>query len=266
MSLIYDICNPEIEFNDAYIDLTKQEEFFRCVKIFLDEDDGEFIEATININTKIYRGDRVKRKYHHKKDQNIAIFLADMESSLIYTRDENGKRNPKLLTTFQVIKNPKLFLLCNSNLKLLKEYVNNHESALFTILNDEEKATINLYYNDGQVADYNGPYIHPTGKLYDSDFLCENKIYLNRRMINIICKIGYDGWISLPSIRINSKYSNDESVKNITLIQKNLDMKYYNHNVQLLSEDIIKDQIKYVHNPYYPELAIRNWGQFLKLL
>lgn len=260
-NIIYDICNSKIKSkeNDKNY-LQYPEEFLNYVNIYKIDDDYEFIEATISENILIFRGDRVISAKHN---ENVPIFLSDVESSLIYTRDNDMDK----LSAFKIIKKPKLFLLCNSNLLLLKNFINNEDSSLSIIFSDEEKSTINLYYNDSKINEnYTGPHIYPAGFLHKSDALLEYPLYLNRRMIDIICKLGYDGWVSLLGMRNNPKYVNDNSMKNITLVQKNLDTKHYLKDVNYpdeLTNDIKKDAVIFTDNEYYPELALKNWTKFV---
>ena len=235
-----------------------------------------YTTATFDIGISIYRGDKyIKKQRIHT--ETVPVFFSDKKYALVYTPD----RNPYYLTKFVFKTQPNLFLLSYENLDLLKEDVR---------LTDEERAALNLYYiHNGSVQ-----YIWPVGFLHVEDIKQKHQLYLNRRITNLICRLGFDGWVS----------------KKGTLKQKNLDMKYYQTvgmdklvqdqqfdkikefigeimrnsdftpeekgrhvenmraRLELEKDEFIKfiktNHVKYNMNPYRPEIVLCKWQNFLK--
>lgn len=235
-----------------------------------------YTTATFNIGISIYRGDKyIKKQRIHV--ETVPVFFSDKKYALVYTPN----RDPYYLTKFIFKTQPNLFLLSYENLDLLKKD---------TRLTDEERAALNLYYTH----DSSSQYIWPVGFLHVEDIKQKHTLYLNRRITNIICRLGFDGWVS----------------KKGALKQKNLDMKYYQSvgmtqlaqdqqsdkikefikdvmtnsdfspqekgkhienirsQLELEKDEFIKfikiNHVKYNMNPYKPEIVLCKWQNFLK--
>jgi len=235
-----------------------------------------YTTATFNIGISIYRGDKyIKKQRIHT--ETVPVFFSDKKYALVYTPD----RDPYYLTKFIFKTQPNLFVLSYENLDLLKKD---------TRLTSEEHAALNLYYtNNGSTQ-----YIWPVGFLHVEDIKQKHKLYLNRRITNLICRLGFDGWVS----------------KKGTITQKNLNMKYYQSvgmdkliqdqqfdkikefigdimrnsdftpkekgehvenirsQLELEKDEFIKfikiNHVKYNMNPYKPEIVLCKWQNFLK--
>jgi hypothetical protein len=127
---------------------------------------------------------------------------------------------------FKVVEQPKLFCLSYKNLvNLMKD----------SRLTDEDREALHQYVN---VEKGLPPYIIPIGFLKKMNMMGEHKLYLNRRILNLVCRLGFDGWIAMPD----------------TLLQRNMDAKHYQAT----------GEIQYRLNPYNPEIAICKWDRFLE--
>lgn len=227
--------------------------------------------ATYNVGVSIYHGAKYAGPKHVGT---VPVFFADQRHALVYAK----KRNPQFVKKFTFKKQPTLFQLSYDNLDILKKD---------TRLTDEERATIDMYYvNDGK-----NKFIWPVGFLYEKDMVGSGEnarnLYLNRRMINLICRLGFDGWVV---------------AKNSVMKQKNLDMEHYKtvgneqHSkdtqldkfiesykketdptekkvmVRIMKEvlgvtninDFLKTQyVRYKINPYEPEIVMCKWQHYL---
>ena len=235
-----------------------------------------YTTATFNIGISIYRGDKyIKKQRIHT--ETVPVFFSDKKYALVYTPD----RDPYYLTKFIFKTQPNLFVLSYENLDLLKKD---------TRLTDEEHAALNLYYTHNSSIQY----IWPVGFLHVEDIKQKHHLYLNRRITNLICRLGFDGWVS----------------KKGTITQKNLNMKYYQSvgmdkliqdqqfdkikefigdimrnsdftpkekgehvenirsQLELEKDEFIKfikiNHVKYNMNPYKPEIVLCKWQNFLK--
>ena len=179
---------------------------------------NDYMVVTLMEGLQMFRGDHTGKKIPSGK---VPAFFADAMSAYIYTRGDSKK-----LSAYVVKKQPKLFVLSYKNiLKLIDE----------TRLEEEEKAALEQFLQVD--ADRKIPFIVPVGFLKKEDAMGEHKLYLNRRILNIVCRLGYDGWIAMPD----------------TLIQRNMDARHYKETGQL----------RFKLNPYNPEIAICIWATFL---
>ena len=178
---------------------------------------SEYSVFTIKLGTQIFRGDEKKTL----PSKEVPAFFSDVVSASIYTRGDHNK-----LSGFIVKKEPMLFQLSYENLINLFD---NDER-----LEKEERLSLDKYLN---VSHDSPPYIIPVDFLKKENSEGEHKLYLNRRILNIICRLGYDGWVALPD----------------TLLQRNLDTNHYKKT----------GIISYKLNIYNPEIAICTWDLFL---
>lgn len=176
---------------------------------------------TLPVGLSIYRGESGGRK---EPGSEVPAFFSDMVSAAIYTRG-----NPANLFAYKVHKSPNLFELSYFNLAKLYE-----EEERLTL---EERQALDMYL---QVADSETPYIVPVAFLKKENLEGEHKLYLNRRIINIVCRLGYDGWIAMPE----------------SLLQRNMDTQYYAQT----------GQVRFKLNLYNPEIALCKWDDFVEKL
>jgi len=178
-----------------------------------------FATLTLNIDLVIYRGDHTEKKVPSGRHP---VFFGDKQSAMIYTRG-----TPDKLSSYKVVNQANLFHLSYEN---LVELLSCQE------LGADEVAALEMYLQIGETVDGETfPYIVPVGYLKGKENL-NAKLYLNRRILNLVCRLGYDGWIALPG----------------EIIQRNL--------VSLNKET---GEMKYKFNPYNPEIAICHWDRFL---
>ena len=174
--------------------------------------------VTLMEGLQMFRGDHKGKKIPSGK---VPVFFADAMSAYIYTRGDSKK-----LSAYVIKRAPKLFVLSYKNiLKLIDE----------TLLEDDETAALEQFFQVD--IQQKIPFIVPVGFLKKEDATGEHPLYLNRRILNIVCRLGYDGWIAMPD----------------TLIQRNMDTQYYKETGQL----------RFKLNPYNPEIAICNWATFM---
>lgn len=178
-----------------------------------------YVVKTLHRGLILFRGEHTDRK---EPGREVPAYFSDMVSASIYTRGD-----PKRLFAFRVKKTPKLIELSYETLVGLIQDER---------LTDEERAVLDQYLQiDGDI-----PYIIPVGFFKKEDADGEHKLYLNRRVLNLICRLGYDGWIVMPD----------------SLIQRNLDTAHYKET----------GRIRYRLNLYNPELALCKWAEFLEPL
>ena len=178
-----------------------------------------FATLTLNIDLVVFRGDHTQKKVPSGKHP---VFFGDKQSAMIYTRGA-----PEKLSSYKVVNQPNLFHLSYENLADLFSYEE---------LTADEMAALEMYLQIGETADGTPfPYIVPVGYLKGKENF-DAKLYLNRRILNLVCRLGYDGWIALP----------DE------IIQRNL-----------VSFDKETGEMTYKFNPFNPEIAICHWDRFL---
>lgn len=175
---------------------------------------------TLNIDLVIFRGDYTEKKVPSGK---YPVFFGDKQSAMIYTRGA-----PEKLSSYKVVNQPNLLHLSYINLIALSDCGE---------LDKDELAALMMYLQIGLSEEGTEfPYIVPVAYLKGKENF-DAKLYLNRRILNTVCRLGYDGWIALP----------DE------IIQRNL-----------VSVDKETGEMKYKFNRYNPEIAICHWDRFLK--
>jgi hypothetical protein len=198
-------------------ELLKPDDFMNEKIIHEIPDSGAYTVASIKPDTVIYRGDHRGTKI---PTGNVPVFFADKQSATIYTRKDETK-----MYSYKIIKTPRLFVLSFPSILELAEDER---------LNAEERAALEAYLN---ISEDGVPYMIPVGFLNKENAAGEHPLYLNRRIVNIICRLGYDGWVVFPD----------------SLIQRNMDTKYYMET----------QKVRYVLNPYNPEIVICKWDEFV---
>jgi len=198
-------------------ELLTPNDFMNEKLIYEIEDPGAYTVASIQPDTVIYRGDHRGTKI---PSGTVPVFFADKQSATIYTR-----KDPTKLYSYKIIKELRLFVLSFPSILELMEDER---------LTAEERAALDGYLN---ISDEGVPYIIPVGFLNKENVGGAHPLYLNRRIVNLICRLGYDGWIVFPD----------------ALIQRNMDTKYYMET----------QKVRYVLNPYNPEIVICKWDEFV---
>lgn len=174
---------------------------------------------TINKGSIIFRGDHLEKKAPSGKHP---VFFGDIESAKIYTRGDLGK-----ISAYKIKKRPILFHLSYENIIRLSSDER---------LEDDDKAALKMYLNIFKDEEGNKiPYIVPVEYLKGEENI-NAKLYLNRRILNLICRMGFSGWIALPD----------------TILQRNL--------VRILKSG----KREYALNPYNPEIALCNCYEFVE--
>jgi hypothetical protein len=199
--------------------LHEQTDFLDETIIIPRRNDTPYKTYTIKQGVKVFRGESAAGKIPSTQ---FPAFFSDIISASIYTR--GVKEN---LNIYEVIKQPNLFHLSYEN--LISLFDNDKR------LSEEERNALDNYV---QVSDENPPYIIPVMFLKKENAAGEFPLYLNRRIINLICRLGYDGWVALPE----------------TLLQRNLDSAHYKKT----------GIMTFKLNFYSPEIALCKWDNFLK--
>jgi len=181
--------------------------------------DSRYAIATLFKGVVLFRGENTDRR---EPGREFPAYFGDMVSASIYTRGD-----PEKLFAFRVKRAPKLIELSYETLANLIDDPR---------LTEEEQAVLKQYLQ----VDDKTLYIVPVSFFKKEDAEGENKLYLNRRVLNLICRLGYDGWVAMPD----------------ALIQRNLDIGYYKAT----------GHMRYRLNPYNPEIAICHWTDFLEPL
>ena len=181
----------------------------------------KYVVTTLLHDLQLFRGDHEGKR---RPSTAVPAYFADATSAYIYTRGD-----PDKLSAYKVIKQPKLFVLSYKNILNLSEEEE---------LEPDEKAALDMYFQID--LEKKIPYIVPIGFLKRENAMGEHKLYLNRRILTIVCRLGYDGWIAMPN----------------TLLQRNMDARHYQQTGEL----------RFNYNPYNPEIAICHWQQFLEAI
>ncbi len=143
------------------------------------------------------------------------------------TIDKYLRNKPENLWTFRFVERPRLFELSYPNLIKLFD-----EDARLT---DLERSALDAYL---VVSETSMPYVWPVTFLSAADKAAN--LYLNRRILNIVCRLGFDGWIVMPD----------------SLVQKNIDLAHFRET----------EEIRYALTVYEPEIALCEWTSFLELV
>lgn len=184
--------------------LQEADDFLNTDIIIPVKTDAKYDIYTIKIGLIIFRGDFEKKTLINK---NIPAFFSDIITATIFTRG-----NSKYLYGFKVKKQPILFHLSYKNLINLKKDKR---------LREKELEALNKYLQYS--------FINPIDFLNLED---APKLYLNRLILNIVCRLGYDGWLVYP-----------ESLK----------QRLYNG-------------VNYKYSFYSPEITLCKWSNFLDVL
>jgi hypothetical protein len=194
------------------------------------DQDGVLIPVAKNSRTNKYGYDIVKLRKNVclyrggiRASPDVPAFFGPLPTALTYSRG-----NDTTVYGYVIKKEPRLFVLSYRNLiKLFDED---------TRLTPVEKVALDNYLVVSETAP---PYVVPVAFLFPEDLPSPdrpNGMILNRRILNLICRLGYDGWVVRPR----------------TLIQRNLDTAY--------KQATGKDRFEF--NMYRGEITLCSWGDF----
>jgi hypothetical protein len=186
----------------------------------------------------LYRADR---KGAQKPSESVPIFFSDRESIRMYqqNRTPQGKilnRGEQAITKYKVKENLRLLRFDFDSIpklqNMLKKIIKEGKDEYKNIVSIDELKLLVFYLNPRYGA------VLPTlpAKMYRETSETEYLEYLNRDISNIICKLGFDGWIVLPF----------DAEKRQGLIQLSL----------ITKQDSV----------YPPEIMLCNWTRHLELL
>jgi len=174
---------------------------------------------TISKGSIIFRGDHLEKKAPSGKHP---VFFGDIESAKIYTRGA-----PEKISAYKIKNHPILFHLSYENIIRLSSDER---------LGPEDLEALEMYLNFTTDEEGNEiPYIVPVEYLKGKANM-DAKLYLNRRILNLVCRMGFSGWIALPD----------------TILQRNL--------VRVRNSG----EKEYALNPYNPEIALCNCYNFVE--
>lgn len=151
----------------------------------------------------------------------VPAFFSDLSGASIY-----AGHNRKKIATYRVKEKARLFVLSYKNLATMLDDPR---------LTEEEVLTLDRYL---QIQERGPPYIIPIDFLKRENIEGEHKLYLNRRMANLICRLGYDGWIAFPG----------------TLLQRAIDKLHLQET----------GKIRFYLADYNLELMLCKWNLFLE--
>jgi hypothetical protein len=147
------------------------------------EEEGE---ASLLLGSILLRKDRMGIA-----STDVPAFFSDLESIAVYSGNTSY---------YKVKQQPRLLLLNPQTIMDLYERAKTKEDQLtiHAYMNPpiNEKTVYSVEFNEKDAI------VQPTGFLSRKD-LDEYKtnghgLYINRRMANLVCKLGYDGWLVMP--------------------------------------------------------------------
>lgn len=169
------------------------EMYSSCVTI--NQDVGE---ASLTLGSTILRNDRGGAKL---PSTDVPAFFGDKETIGVYSGTKNvGARNATT-SYYTVKKQPRLLLLTPQTIMDLYERVKSKEDQLTIVAYIDPPVNEKTTYSPSFDQEKDGV-VQPMGFLTQKD-LYEYKekgqgLYINRRMANIVCSVGYDGWLVMP--------------------------------------------------------------------
>jgi len=180
---------------------------------------GAYSTMTLFRGLLLFRGEHGTRT---EPSRDHPAYFSDMVSASIYTRGD-----PDKLYAYRVKRAPKLLVLSYQTLAKMGDDDR---------LTAEEREVLDQYVQVHKTI----PYIIPVGFYKKTDAEGPEPLYLNRRILNMVCRLGYDGWVAMPE----------------TLIQRNMDTHHY----------VATGEVRFNLNPYNPEIALCDWTKFLEPL
>jgi hypothetical protein len=133
------------------------------------------------VGSVIYRADHAGAK---EPSTEVPAFFTNRGSTRAYRRNMSGT-----LSSYVVTKEARLFDMTIHSLSKLKKYLTTEK---------EHEVFDNYFVKVGKVPAVNPSYFTPDDLIEYQTKKVAYPNYLNRRMAEIICRIGFDGWVVKP--------------------------------------------------------------------
>lgn len=183
----------------------------------------------------------------------IPLFLGDLQSIKIYARIPPGRGNPdpRALSRYIIKGRPKLFEMSPENIqKLLKDpsvpaelrdlYFTYVKPSQFFKVDEQPPADI-IEEAFGKAPEQGYPAVTPNLSSPDPT---APSVYLNRKLTDVLCKLGFDGWVVRPA----------------KLLQR-FPLRLYASAIAQYKKDF-PNKLRYFYTPYPPEVMLCNWESF----
>ncbi len=215
--------------------------------------------ASMDVPVYIFRADRKQTPTGFVPNaapvsNEFPMFVSDLDSIGIYTRvpPGSGPMNPSTLSRYTLTKNPVLFDMSPDNLdRLLADPKVQGESGMedlkqwYFVRADLTKApkskyppTVSDLVRNGVVKGTETDIPVLTPKL--------DEVYLNRLLSNMLCKLGFDGWVVMPG----------------AFLQRFPIREYRELPPAVYQSDFAKGKLKFFYTPYPPEVMLCKWDSF----
>lgn len=208
---------------------------------------GPYTVTTLPAGSTIYRTDPEGRRDPSK---GVPNFFGDKQSIA-----HLGRGNPDAMSSYTTSKDLTLYDLSFQNLiavfeddtapEELKDFIGG-VYIQGSVMTDEQRAKLVAQGIPAELLedpDKPIPFIIPASRLPTPEG-APYPNYTNRALAEMICAMGFDGWIAHPG----------------QLIQRNLDTKYYAGDMAKLSADAKAGTIHYAYNAYMPEIVLCDWS------
>lgn len=208
---------------------------------------GPYAVTTLPAGSTIYRADPEGKKAPSK---GVPNFFGD-KASIAHL----GRGNPDAFSSYTTTKDLVLFELSFPNLIAILQDESTDEATLEflvnayigqTVMTQEQWSRLRaqgLGTSKETAPETAHMFVMPAVRL-PSETGSAYANYTNRALANIICKLGFDGWIAYPG----------------QLIQRNMDMKYYAGDVAKIQADVRAGTVHFAYNVYMPEIVLCDWS------
>lgn len=237
-------------------------------KLEVSEDEKGFPIVELPVGTKVFRADRPVAT---APSTDVPAFFGNLESIKPYTKWRPGllNRNKKeikeadmgeTLSAYTVTKSPRLFHMSFVSLTNLQDYLEYLISL--DIIKGKQKEFLQEAIHILSI------YIQPFSK--DISFVIPFIVfkppsYMNRMIANILCALGYDGWIVKPFVGEEQGLKQLSStllyntLKEKEKVDKLLDT--LTGNAKIGKDDLIVLATSII--PYTPEIMLCKWDKFM---
>ncbi len=180
------------------------------------QDSNGWQTVVLPAGSTVYRADPAGKR---TPSEGVPNFFSDKESIRPYMR---GKSEAETVTSYKTTKDLTLFVMTAANVTAvagMDEYADFMNNSYIVEVEDEDG-------NQMIAVEPSTPLkVTKTGKVLE---------YTNRKFAEIVCKLGFEGWIALPDTDLG---------------QLNIDMDYYRETGELAKRV----------NPYTPEIVLCDW-------
>ena len=212
------------------------------------------------VGAKVFRADR---EGIVEPSTNVPAFFGNKASIAPYSKPFPGKKAKPLsetLSAFRVKKTPRLFHMSLESLVYLGGMI---ERKLDIAESEDEEEflkyaleTLGLYFN------FEAGCVIPSLQIKRSKWSKGDKKfrhYLNRAMAEIVCQLGFDGWIVKP-LDFDKKQG---LIQASLIIPAEISVKTRTPLPELIKDpDVLS--IRGVRVPYAPEVMLCNWKEFME--